>query len=74
MSTLTPAEVRSARAFLRKRGIGSGQVSPRRFAAAAKEKGDSFSELLKFIMRMYQGAQNQSSQQREVVKAAASQA
>lgn len=69
MSRTTPQEVRAAASYLRKRGK-TPPVSPRKFAAAAKEQGRSFSELLAFIMRVFQGQQNQSSQRREQVRAA----
>jgi flagellar hook-basal body complex protein FliE len=65
----TPAEIRAAQSYLRKKRK-TPPVSPRKFAAAAKEQGKSFSELLQFIMRIFQGQQNQASQQRERVLAA----
>ena len=70
MSAPKPEEVRAAKAFLKKRKV-TPPISPARFAAAAKEQGASFSELIRFIMRTYQGQQNESAQQREVVLAAA---
>lgn len=70
-SKVSPAEVRAAAAFLSKRGIGSSAVSPRKLAAASKEQGKSFRELIAFIMRIFQGQQDQASQRREVVRAAA---
>lgn len=67
----TPEEIRKARAFLRRRGIATHQISPRKFAAASKEQNKSFSELLKFIARMLDGAQNEAAQRRENVRRAA---
>lgn len=67
----TPEEVRKARAFLRRRGIATHQVSPRKFAAASKEQGKSFTELLKFIARLLDGAQGEAAQRREKIHRAA---
>lgn len=55
---IKPEEIRAARAYLRRRGVGSAEIPPRRFAAAAKETGKTFSELLRLIARLYQGRQN----------------
>lgn len=55
----TPREVRAARAFLHKRGVKASQVSPRKFANAAKEQDVGFAELLAFIARLYSAGQNQ---------------
>lgn len=60
-----------ARAFLRKRGIGSFEVSPRRFAASSKETGKTFAELLAFIGRLYDGRQNEAGTNREILIKAA---
>lgn len=68
--TATAAEVRAAKAFLKKRKV-TPPIGPAQFASAAKEQGKSFSELIRFIMRTYQGQQNQEAQNREVVLAAA---
>lgn len=65
---ISPAYVREARAFLRGRKIG---MSPRKFAMASQEQGKTFSELLRFLIRLMQGSQNQSSQRMEIVRAAA---
>lgn len=67
----TPLEIRKARAFLRRRGIGTHQVSPRRFANSSKETGKSFTELLAFIGRLLDGAQNEAAQRRENISRAA---
>lgn len=53
-----PAEVRAARAFLQRRGVRP-PLQPRKFAAAAKELDMGFSELLRYIGRLYSGGQNQ---------------
>jgi hypothetical protein len=55
----TPREVRAARAFLHKKGARSSDVSPRKFANAAKELNIGFAELLAFIARLYSAGQNQ---------------
>ena len=71
VSPPTPEEVRKARAFLRKRGIATHQIPPRKFAYAAKEQGKTFAELLKFIGRMMDGAQNEAASRRENIRLAA---
>jgi hypothetical protein len=63
-------EIRAARSFLKRRKAAP-PISPARFAAAAKEQGKSFSELIRFLMRTYEGQQNEQAQRREVVLAAA---
>ena len=64
------AKVRAARAFLRQRRL-TPPLSPRTFATSAEETGKTFSDLLAFIMRLKQGSQNQESQRRELLTAAA---
>jgi hypothetical protein len=64
------AKVRAARAFLRQRSL-TPPISPRTFATSSEETGKTFSDLLAFIMRLKQGEQNQESQRREIVLAAA---
>ena len=63
----TPAEVRAARAFLRKRDISSKEIPPQKFANSAKELNKGFRELLRTIMRMRTGGQDQSRQRREAI-------
>jgi hypothetical protein len=63
-------KVRAARAFLRQRKL-MPPLSARTFAQSSDETGKSFSELLAFIMRLRQGGQNQESQRREILLAAA---
>ena len=46
-------------------------VSPRQFAAAAKELDMGFRELLAFIGRLYMGGQNQQFRISELVRKAA---
>jgi len=70
MSASNP-EIRAARAFLNKKGIRTKQVSPRKFANAAKENNMGFSELLKFISRLYDGDRNLSTWRRGVIEKAA---
>ena len=52
-------EVRRARAFLRKRGVPSRVMSPRKFAEAAEQTGKSFSQLLRMTARLMMGGQGQ---------------
>lgn len=64
MST-SAAELRQARAYLRGHAkAGSKDIPPRRFAAAAKEMGVGFRELLSLIARLQSGGQG-ASQRRE---------
>jgi hypothetical protein len=67
MAKVKPDEVRAARAFLRKRGIGSSEVPPRKFAISAREMKKSFSDLLAFIGRLYQGRTDEASTRKEVI-------
>lgn len=62
-----PAEVRAARAFLRKRNINSKEIPPRKFANSAKELNKGFRELLRTIRRMQSGGQGQARQRREAI-------
>lgn len=68
----TPREVRAARAFLHKRGARASDVSPRKFANAAKELDIGFAELLAFIGRLYGAGQNQSQFRLDVIAKEAS--
>lgn len=59
MSKVSPAEIRAARGFLRTHAKArSGEIPPHKFAAASKELGVGFRELLRFISRLYAGGQN----------------
>lgn len=52
----TPAEVQSARAFLRTyAGATSGDIPPREFANAAKELRVGYRELYRMVAGMYEG-------------------
>ena len=51
------AEIRAAKSFLKRRGIDSDEVSPRKFAKAAKELDKSFNETLKVLARELAGGQ-----------------
>lgn len=54
-----PEEIRQARAYLQKQGIGSGDISPKHFAAVAAETGKSFRETLNWLARLLSGGQSQ---------------
>jgi hypothetical protein len=45
------AEIRAAKKFLERRGLTSEEISPRRFAMAAKELDKGFSDTLKVLAR-----------------------
>jgi len=51
------AEIRAAKSFLERRNIDSDEVSPKKFAKAAKELDKSFSETLKILARELSGGQ-----------------
>ena len=51
------AENRAAKSFLEKRGIKSEEVSPRKFAKAAKELDKGFQDTLKILARELSGGQ-----------------
>jgi hypothetical protein len=53
-------DIRAARAFLFKRGVK--HLSPVKFAAAAKELGKDFTELLYLLGLMYDGPASSSKQ------------
>lgn len=69
--SVSAAELRQARAFLRgKAKAGSRDIPPRRFAAAAKELGVGFRELLSLIARLQSGGQGVSQQRQELLREA----
>ena len=45
------AEIRAAKSFLERRGLKSDDISPRKFAIAAKELDKGFSDTLKVLAR-----------------------
>jgi len=51
------AEIRAAKSFLERRGITSDDVSPKKFAKAAKELDKSFKETLQILARELSGGQ-----------------
>lgn len=57
-------EVQAAKSFLRGHifNRAGSEIQPRRFAAAAKETGSSFSDLLGVIARTYNQGQNAAAQ------------
>lgn len=66
-------EIRSARSFLRGHlyNRAGTEIQPKRFAAAAKETGASYSDLLGVIARSYSAGQGQDEQRRIDVSNAA---
>lgn len=69
----TSDEVRASRSFLRGHiyNRAGSEISPRRFAAAAKETKSSFSDLLGVIARSYAGGQGQTEQRQTDISSAA---
>lgn len=58
---IAAGQVRAARGFLRsKLKAGTGDISPRHFAAASDELGMGFSGVAAVLARLYAGGQNQS--------------
>ena len=51
------AEIRAAKSFLERRGLTSSDISPRKFAMAAKELDKGFSETLKILAGELSGGQ-----------------
>jgi hypothetical protein len=51
------AEIRAAKSFLERRGIKTNEVSPRKFAMAAKELDKGFQETLQVLARELSGGQ-----------------
>ena len=54
---VAPAEIRAAKSFLKRRDIDSDEISPKKFAQAAKELDKSFVETLKVLARELSGGQ-----------------
>jgi len=51
------AEIRAAKSFLERRNIKSSEISPRKFAIAAKELDKSFKETLNVLARELSGGE-----------------
>ena len=51
------AEIRAAKSFLKRRGIETDEISPKKFAKAAKELDKSFTETLRILARELSGCQ-----------------
>tara|TARA_R100000935_G_C2786664_1_gene144085 strand:+ start:519 stop:710 length:192 start_codon:yes stop_codon:yes gene_type:complete len=51
------AEIRAAKSFLKRRGLDNEDVSPRKFAQAAKELDKGFVETLRILARVLSGGQ-----------------
>lgn len=66
-STVSAKEVRAARAFLRRRGIGTKTIPPRKFASAAKEQKLTFTELFQSIARIMMGGQGEGQRRKAFV-------
>tara|TARA_R100000656_G_scaffold31943_2_gene27758 strand:+ start:743 stop:934 length:192 start_codon:yes stop_codon:yes gene_type:complete len=51
------AEIRAAKSFLQRRKIDTDEISPKKFAQAAKKLDKSFNEVLKILARELSGGQ-----------------
>jgi hypothetical protein len=51
------AEIRAAKKFLERYGIGPDEISPKKFATAAKELDKSFRETLQILALTLSGGQ-----------------
>jgi hypothetical protein len=71
MASALPKETRKARAFLRSKGISTQEIPPRKLANAAKELNKGFREVLRLLMRLRSGGQNQAQERRENIRKAA---
>lgn len=69
---MSAPEVRKARSFLFAQHKHGFKISPRAFAASAKELGVSFRELLRFISILYMRGQGQGAVRRENLRKIAS--
>ena len=49
------AEIRAAKSFLKRRGLDTDDISPRKFAMAAKELNKGFADTLKILARELSG-------------------
>ena len=49
------AEIRAAKSFLERRGLNSDDISPRKFAIAAKELDKGFADTLRILARELSG-------------------
>lgn len=71
MAEVKPPEIRAARSFLRSYAkAGSKDISPRKFARAAKELSVGFRELLGLIARMQAGGSQQGQFRMELLRKA----
>ena len=51
------AEIRAAKSFLKRRNKDTDEVSPKKFAQAAKKLDKSFNDVLKILARELSGGQ-----------------
>ena len=51
------AEIRAAKSFLQRRKIDTDEVSPKKFAQAAKKLDKSFNDVLKILAQELSGGQ-----------------
>lgn len=51
------AEIRAAKSFLERRKISSGELSPRKFAKAAKDLDKSFDQILRLLATELSGGE-----------------
>ena len=51
------AEIRAAKSFLEKKGLTSDEISPKKFATAAKKLDKGFQETLQILARELSGGQ-----------------
>jgi hypothetical protein len=54
-TAIKPVEIRQARAFLQQRNVRTSDVSPKHFAAVAKETGKTFSQTLNYLALLLSG-------------------
>jgi|TARA_R110000824_G_scaffold241772_3_gene430541 3-isopropylmalate dehydratase small subunit len=51
------AEIRAAKSFLKRRKIDTDEISPKKFAQAAKKLDKSFNDVLQILARELSGGQ-----------------
>ena len=57
VKTVAQAEIRAAKTFLNKKGLATNELSPKKFATAAKKLDKGFQETLQILARELSGGQ-----------------
>ena len=57
VKTVAQAEIRAAKTFLNKKGLSTEELSPKKFATAAKKLDKGFQETLQILAKELSGGQ-----------------